>query len=285
MAWIELKLKLTAEQAEALEARLFELGAQAVTYRAGDSGELFEPAPADTPLWERAELVALFNADTDVQQLTESLGSEWEFGLSRLEDQVWERAWIEHYRPMQFGRNFWILPSYAPEPDESDAVCLELDPGLAFGTGTHPTTALCLEYLEAHRPVGKQLVDYGCGSGVLALAALKLGADRAFAVDYDPQALAATDDNRARNSIESSRLILSDPQSLECGPVDLVIANILSSTLIDLAPVLRKLVKRGGQIVLSGILVEQAESVAAAYEFGSVDKYIRDGWVLLCSNL
>jgi ribosomal protein L11 methyltransferase len=198
-----------------------------------------------------------------------------------LEDQVWERVWLEHFHPMQFGRRLWICPA-GQRPAAQNAVIVELDPGLAFGTGTHPTTALCLEWLEGSDLAGNNLIDYGCGSGILAIAALRLGAANAIAVDHDPQALEATRDNAIKNGVHE-RLTVHLPADAPRQPSDLLVANILAGPLIELAPRLCGLLKPGGRFALSGILADQGAAVAAAYApFATLGpRHQRDDWILL----
>src|SRR5690606_25394554 len=195
-------------------------------------------------------------------------------------DQDWERSWMDNFKPMRFGRRLWIVPSWheAPEPD---AVNLLLDPGLAFGTGTHPTTALCLEWLDSQGLDGLQVIDFGCGSGILAIAALLLGADRVTGTDIDPQALEASRDNAQRNQLADERLPLYLPADMPAEPADILVANILAGPLVSLAPQLTGLVKPGGRIALSGILAEQTEEILAAYRdaFELDPVADKDGWL------
>jgi ribosomal protein L11 methyltransferase len=186
---------------------------------------------------------------------------QWQIEL--IQDQAWERAWMEHFQPMQFAGKLWVCPS-GQEVDEPGQVCMTLDPGLAFGTGTHPTTALCLEWLAGHDLKDKVMIDYGCGSGILAVAALLLGAQHAHGVDIDPQALTATEYNAEKNQV-LDRISYYLPEQFVIEPAEIVVANILAKPLIELAEPIAALVKPGGKLILSGILNEQAESVAEAY--------------------
>jgi ribosomal protein L11 methyltransferase len=213
-----------------------------------------------------------------VQRLT---GTPLPEHLSELiEDQDWERSWMDNFQPMRFGQRLWIVPSWhaAPEPD---AVNLLLDPGLAFGTGTHPTTALCLEWLDAQTLQDCTVLDFGCGSGILAIAALLLGAGLAIGTDIDPQALEASRDNASRNGIEPARFPLYLPGELPGVRADVLVANILAGPLVELAPRLAELLGPGGRLALSGILAEQAEAVRAAYskDFMLEPTAEKDGWV------
>lgn len=285
MPWLQLRLAIAPEQAEPLEDALLGVGAVSVTFMDAEDQPIFEPDLGTTPLWSHTHLLALFEADVDETNLLAHLrlltgGTLPEHQLERIEDQDWERSWMDNFQPMRFGRRLWIVPSWhaAPEPD---AVNLLLDPGLAFGTGTHPTTALCLEWLDHQDLQGKQVIDFGCGSGILAIAALLLGAERAVGTDIDPQALEASRDNAGRNGIDSTRFPLYLPEQLPATQADVVVANILAGPLVALAPQITALVKPGGRLALSGVLAEQADEVRAAYRdaFDLDPTADKDGWV------
>nr|WP_024306837.1 50S ribosomal protein L11 methyltransferase [Pseudomonas sp. P818] len=285
MPWLQVRLAITPEQAETYEDALLEVGAVSVTFMDAEDQPIFEPDLGTTPLWSHTHLLALFEADTDETALIAHLqlvcgGSLPEHHVERIEDQDWERSWMDNFQPMRFGRRLWIVPSWhaAPEPD---AVNLLLDPGLAFGTGTHPTTALCLEWLDGQTLDNCSVLDFGCGSGILAIAALLLGAPQAVGTDIDPQALEASRDNASRNGIDPARFPVYLPADLPQQPADVVVANILAGPLVSLAPQITALVKDGGRLALSGILAEQAEEVRAAYA-GAFDldpTATKDGWV------
>lgn len=273
MPWQQLIFDSTRDAAPALEEALLESGALSVTLQDSADEPVLEPGVGERPLWRETRVVALFDADADIDIalliLAGQLGLTHEtlppFRHELLDDQPWERAWMDQFQPMRFGRRLWVCPSWSTI-DEPDAVALRLDPGLAFGTGTHPTTALCLEWLDSQPLAGATVLDYGCGSGILAIAALLLGAERAIGVDNDPQALVATRDNAIRNGIAPERLLTCLPQ--QC-PVDLqadvTVANILAGPLQQLAPQLIAQTRRGGRLALSGILTEQTEAVLQAY--------------------
>jgi ribosomal protein L11 methyltransferase len=248
---------------------------------------MLEPGPGETPLWQATRVTGLFAGDTDPDALRSAIDqalstdSSRSLTLERLEDRDWERAWLDRFQPMRFGRRLWICPS-GHRVDANDAVVIDLDPGMAFGTGTHPTTALCLAWLDGVELAGKTVIDFGCGSGVLAIAALKLGARHAIAVDHDPQAVMATRDNAIRNGV-ADRLEVLHSDDLESPQADLVLANILANILIALAPRIGALVAPGGRLVLSGILADQADTVAQAYA-GAIDfaePQYREEWALL----
>ncbi|EJO94306.1 ribosomal protein L11 methyltransferase [Ectopseudomonas mendocina DLHK] len=285
MPWLQVRLAITPEQAETFEDALLEVGAVSVTFMDAEDQPIFEPDLGTTPLWSHTHLLALFEADTDETALIAHLqllcgGTLPEHHVERIEDQDWERSWMDNFQPMRFGQRLWIVPSWhaAPEPD---AVNLLLDPGLAFGTGTHPTTALCLEWLDGQNLDDCRVLDFGCGSGILAIAALLLGAPQAVGTDIDPQALEASRDNANRNGIDPARFPVYLPADLPQQPAEVVVANILAGPLVSLAPQITALVQEGGRLALSGILAEQAEEVRAAYA-GAFDldpTAIKDGWV------
>ncbi|MGA4529232.1 50S ribosomal protein L11 methyltransferase [Ectopseudomonas chengduensis] len=285
MPWLQVRLAITPEQAETYEDALLEVGAVSVTFMDAEDQPIFEPDLGTTPLWSHTHLLALFEADTDETALLAHLqllcgGALPEHHVERIEDQDWERSWMDGFQPMRFGQRLWIVPSWhaAPQPD---AVNLLLDPGLAFGTGTHPTTALCLEWLDGQNLDNCSVLDFGCGSGILAIAALLLGAPQAAGTDIDPQALEASRDNASRNGIDPARFPVYLPADLPQQPADVVVANILAGPLVSLAPQITALVKGGGRLALSGILAEQTEEVRAAYAsaFDLDPTAVKDGWV------
>ena len=287
MAWLELSLIVAAEHQANIEAALEDVGALSVTLLDAEDNPIFEPAPGETPLWPQIAMSALFDADSDrvglVHALTElvpDLAPE-RIAFRVVEDQDWTRAWMDQFQPMRFGQRLWIYPwNIEPPADDADAVVVRLDPGLAFGTGTHPTTALCLEWLDALDLSGLTMIDYGCGSGVLAIAALKLGAARVIGADNDPQALAASRDNAERNGV-SDRLALFTPADFAEAPADALVANILAGPLAELAPRFAACVKPGGALALSGILRGQEEELlaryAASFEARAIDT--REDWI------
>jgi len=286
MTWLQFSLDVRGDQADVVSAALDDAGALSVTILDAADEPLLEPLPGETPLWKRARIVALFEPGTDPQPLQQTLRNLLEMPslqlqVERLDDRDWSSTWRDSFGAMCFGRRLWVCP-VGEDPAQVDAVVVHLDPGLAFGTGTHATTALCLEWLDAHPPAGCSVIDYGCGSGILAIAAHKLGADSVVAVDIDPQALQASRENAVRNHIHG-RFSVMFPQDLDPAPVDVVLANILANPLIEHAAALAGLVKQGGHIVLTGILVEQASEVMAAYRqwFDFSTPVQREEWTLL----
>ncbi|RGP56297.1 50S ribosomal protein L11 methyltransferase [Pseudomonas abyssi] len=285
MSWLQLRLAITPEQAPALEDQLLALGAVSVTFMDAEDQPIFEPDLGTTPLWSNTHLLALFEADTDGEALLQHLHLLWQaelpaHELEQIEDQDWERSWMDNFHPMRFGQRLWIVPSWHAAPDP-DAVNLLLDPGLAFGTGTHPTTSLCLQWLDAQQLQGKTLIDFGCGSGILAIAGLLLGAKHAVGTDIDIQALEASRDNARRNQIADEHFDLYLPEHMPAAPADVLVANILAGPLVSLAPQLASLVKPGGLLALSGILAEQTEEILQAYQgdFELDPVAEQDGWI------
>jgi len=269
MPWWNLSLRCSREQLPQVEDLLLELGALSISIADAQDEPLYEPLPGETPLWSESIVTGLFDAETDREtlqdRLVQRLPDEIAASLrgEELPDQVWERVHLERYQPLKLGERLWIVPSWHQPPDP-DAVNIILDPGIAFGTGSHPTTALCLDFLDRHPPEGCSVIDYGCGSGILAIAAHKLGARSIAAIDIDPQALEATRRNAERNDIDPAQWLIALPEQ-EPEPADWLIANILSGPLVELEALFAGLVRPGGQLLLSGILPQQAEAVRAAY--------------------
>lgn len=271
MSFVEISFEIPEKSTVACSELLENLGALAVSYFDGANEPLLEPKPGTTPLWNYVKIVGLFPTTADLNHLRKTLFAflpDLSLKVTALEDREWSRVWLEHFKPMPFGKGFWVAPHEHPDIQEleQEAIVLKLDPGLAFGTGTHPTTALCLEWLSDHRPLEQRVIDYGCGSGILGIAALLLGAHHVDAVDYDPQALLATRDNAQRNALQDSQIVVYNPETFIDAPAQTVLANILAEPLIELAPRLRLLTTIGGHLVLSGLLTSQAGSVQAAYQ-------------------
>jgi ribosomal protein L11 methyltransferase len=269
MAWLQLRINTSSEYADSIGDMLSANGSQAVTYVDAKDTPMYEPKPGEIMLWPDTQVVGLFEATDDMKAIIKRLGkarilgSDFKYKLEPLEDKDWEREWMDNFHPMQFGTRLWICPSWRDVPDPN-AVNVMLDPGLAFGTGTHPTTALCLRWLDGIDVANKVVVDFGCGSGILALAALKLGAKRVVAIDIDPQALQATQENARRNGVED-RLDVYLPADQPTLEADVVMANILSGPLLELQDVISSYCKPSGLLVLSGILAEQVTKIEAAY--------------------
>lgn len=284
--WRQLAITVDESLAEPVSDLLSNLGAVSVSFEDAGDQPLFEPKPGETPVWRQTKVIGLFDADANTNRIRNSVANQFgervlQYQLEDLEDRVWERAWLDHFQPMRFGQRLWICPT-GFEPPEPVAVNVVLDPGLAFGTGTHPTTALCLEWLDGQDLAGKTVIDYGCGSGVLAVAALKLGAAKAYGVDIDPQALTASDENARKNGVED-RLALGYPRELAAVRADVLVANILATPLIELAAEISEKVRPGGSLALSGILATQVENVRAAYasQFDFSPPVVCEEWALL----
>ncbi|GJM06695.1 MAG: ribosomal protein L11 methyltransferase [marine bacterium B5-7] len=288
MPWQQLTIPTTAEAAESLEDLLSEWGAVAVTLQDAGDDPILEPGVDATPLWAEAILTALFtldeNLDVVLLQLQQHCTPEAfsQITKSLLPDQAWERAWLQDFKPMHFGHDLWVCPSTADTPNDTAKV-VWLDPGLAFGSGTHETTSLCLQWLAAHPPVNESIIDFGCGSGILAIAALTLGAKHVLAIDNDPQAIDATLDNATRNTTPAHQLTCRLPNDKPLPASPFIVANILAAPLIELAPQLSAALTTNGTLLLSGILAHQADSVVAAYapQCQLVDKAVAGDWVRL----
>ncbi|MBO6070253.1 MAG: 50S ribosomal protein L11 methyltransferase [Succinivibrionaceae bacterium] len=286
MPWIQIRVGCDEAKVKKVSSMLQGAGAQAVTYMDAQDNPIYEPPLGTTKLWANTVVIGLFEADVDpfriVHFIEKNLGSQVQCKVEQLEDKDWVREWMEHFHPMQFGKKLWICPSWCEIPDKN-AVNVMLDPGLAFGTGTHPTTAMCLEYLDGFEIKGRTVIDYGCGSGILAIAALKLGAGKVIGIDIDPQAIQASRDNAVRNAVsENFELYLVDERPAEL-QADLVVANILAGPLRELAPLLSTLVKDHGHIALSGILETQAQEINGIYGqwFDMTAPNIREEWCQL----
>ncbi len=271
MSWWQFSLDCRAGDLEPVEELMQALGALSISIRdAADEQPIYEPPPGSEPVWESSVLTATFDAGLDPDELQQSIADGLPAGLAAslrrgsLREQDWERAYRQHFEPVECAPGLWIVPSWL-EPPEPRATVIRLDPGLAFGTGGHPTTALCLEWLASRELAGLDVIDYGCGSGILAIAAALRGAARVTAVDIDPQALAACAANLERNGIAAERVLVGEPGTpLAAG--DLLVANILAGPLVEFAPRFAELVRAGGKILLSGILRPQLEAIIAAYE-------------------
>ena len=286
MPFLQLTLELGKTAPELAEAALFAIGALSVTLEDAADDPILEPAPGALPLWPTVNVKALFDGTTPQQQVIDALTEQLDSPVPAhrfelLADRHWEREWLKDFHAMQFGERLWICPD-GQRPDDADAIIVDLDPGLAFGTGTHPTTAMCLQWLDQHAPQGHSVIDYGCGSGILAIAALKLGAAHVHGVDIDPQALLASRDNAERNHVSAALTLSLNDHDLQ--PADLVMANILAGPLESLAPRLAELTRANGHIVLSGVLTEQAQAVQNRYAtwFDMQPITTQGDWARLC---
>lgn len=290
MPWLQIKIDSNKTDADAIEDAILAAGAVSVTLEDNADQPILEPALGETPLWDNTRITGLFDAETNTEQANKlaelELGQalpphRWEL----LEDKDWEREWMKNYHPIQCGENLWICPSWI-EPPEPEKINLMLDPGLAFGTGTHPTTFLCLQWIDEQNVAGKKLYDYGCGSGILGIAALLKDADQVLGVDIDPQALLATASNAERNNLPSDAMPVFLPEDCPTEQADIMLANILAGPLAELAPALNALTKPGGLLCLSGILDIQANAVMDTYkEWFDFDPIAqKDEWVRLTAR-
>ena len=296
MSFYEIEFPLAALSSETVEAALLELGASSISFLDRGDEPVLEPLPGEIRLWSDTLVRALFQDSPgtsasdlarNLDRLATRLGPHitQSARVRRVEDRDWERVWLTGWKSMRFGRRLWVCPTSAEAPDDPAAVLVRLNPGLAFGTGTHPTTALCLQVLDSLPLAGRTVIDYGCGSGILGIAALQLGASHVTAVDLDPQALTATRDNAIRNGVSESIAVHGvDAGGAVVGgalrPAYCVLANILAGPLIELAPTLTQACEPGGYLLLSGLLKTQAYAVKAAYTsaFDMVQVIERDDW-------
>ena len=287
MPWIQIKLGTTDKKAEKIAGMLSGFGAASVTYMDTIDNPVYEPLPGETKLWTNTTVIGLFDADTDTDRIIkffyDHFGDKITYKVEQLEDKDWVREWMDNFHPIKCGEKLWICPSWL-EVEEKDSVVIKLDPGMAFGTGTHPTTALCLEYLDSIDLKGKQVLDYGCGSGILAISALKLGAENALGIDIEEQAIIASKENATRNCVAERLELFMDPKEMEDKPLSPVtVANILAGPLSMLEPAIASLTAKGGLLALSGILTEQADEVLKTYEKDFDMNPIKElnGWALL----
>jgi ribosomal protein L11 methyltransferase len=292
MSWLELSLTLHATHQQRVETALEDLGALSMTLQDADADTpderaIFEPGVGETPLWATVVLQALFDSQVDRAGLLHALTdlvpelSPEQVTFRDVAEQDWTRAWMDQFQPMRFGRRLWIYPwNIEPPADAAAAVIVRLDPGLAFGTGTHPTTALCLEWLDAADLSGKTLIDFGCGSGVLAIAALKLGCSHVTGIDNDEQALVASRNNAERNGV-SAQLDLHLPEAAAPKQADVLVANILAGPLHELAPQFAACLRPGGSLVISGVLDGQQSELLTRYAqwFSDLHVAARDEWL------
>jgi ribosomal protein L11 methyltransferase len=285
MTWLELSVRVSRQNASLVEKLLQNEPLLAITLTDDADDPVLEPGVGETPLWPSVCVTALFDGDTAVEHLARMLSlvpgvdRPQQVSFRKFDDQQWERVWLERFKPMQFGQDLWIVPGDQAAPEGALNV-LRLDPGLAFGTGTHPTTRLCLQWMDSHDFHAQTVVDYGCGSGVLGIVAAIKGATEVSCVDNDPQALLASSDNAARNGVSDNIQVLL-PEQFKPVSADVVLANILAGPLIDLAPVLLASLRPGGFMVLSGILEEQAQDVIETYQahLNQLLTTMDDGWV------
>ncbi len=288
MPWKQATFNTPKEHVEPLEDHLLSMGALSVTLMDAEDHPILEPALNTTPIWDNNLVTALFEDNVDIDAIAISVKASMSekvtiFNIETVDDQEWERAWMDNYHPMQFGEKLWIYPTNIETPETDDAI-VRLDPGLAFGTGTHPTTALCLEWLDQTNLKNKIVVDFGCGSGVLAIAAALLGAKKCYGIDNDPQAIIATDSNANINHV-TDIVTAHLPEDTPAIEADIIVANILSFPLITLAKNIESLCKVNGQLVMSGILEGQVNDVIEAYSpyFKNFISSQKEDWFRICA--
>lgn len=290
MPWLQVHIRTQRERVVQAELAFEQLGALSISFTDTQDTPIYEPGLGETPMWADTTVTALFDHTLEPSHLITSLVKVLEISqqaieVERLEDQDWERCWMENYHPIQCADNLWVCPSWKPVPDPT-AVNIILDPGLAFGTGTHPTTFLCLKWLASQELESKQFVDFGCGSGILAIGALLLGAQSGIGIDIDPQALDASAANMQRNSLDAERLSLFLPEHAPSTKVQLVLANILAGPLVELSDTIINYLEPGAWLCLSGILAEQESAIREAYEEKLKIEHIatREGWICICGQ-
>lgn len=294
MPWIQAIVDINAQQSQEIEDLLMAIGADAITLKDGANQPIYEPPLGTTPLWDQLKLVALFDAEKPLQLQMQQLKALYEqetqqtfpnYKLELVEDKDWVREWMDTFKPMPFGQRLWICPSWL-EPEDANAVNLKLDPGLAFGTGTHATTSLCLKWLDGQQLENRSIVDFGCGSGILGIAAMLLGGSDLLGIDIDPQAVLASNENSERNGLNPNHYHYCLPNQAPRQQADVVLANILAGPLVELKESILSYLKPGGDLVLSGILASQGQTVAKSYEAEcdilSIDE--EDGWVRICAK-
>ncbi|MEF8834003.1 MAG: 50S ribosomal protein L11 methyltransferase [Halofilum sp. (in: g-proteobacteria)] len=287
MPWLQVKVATNPEYTQAVEDALTAAGAASVTLEGADESLVLEPAPGETPLWGTTRVIGLFDDSIGRGAVLDALAGLGEEAAAepvfeQLPDREWSRVWLEDWAPLRFGRHLWVAPHEATVDDPA-ATVIRLDPGVAFGTGTHATTALCLEWLTERELGGARVLDFGCGSGVLAIAALRLGAARAHGIDIDPQAVEASATNADDNGV-GERLTSAVGDAPEGGPYDVILANVLAGPLIEVAPALAACHNPGGHIALAGILSDQTQSVIEAYQQAGYEVTVsaeREGWSLV----
>ena len=284
--YVEIKLIVKSTLADTISDILEQLGSLAVTYEDAKDDPILEPLPGEFKLWPNTKITGLFEKGTDskpiVHILNAILGDNIPIADTTLENRDWVRAWMDSFVPMSFGKRLWICPSTF-HVDKEDAIVVKLDPGLAFGTGTHPTTALCLEFLDSKDLHDKEIIDFGCGSGILAIAALKLGAKRAIGLDIDSQAIIASTDNAKLNNVFDRLTLINTQNPYTMDKTQILVANILSGPLCELEPIIASHVEKEGLLALSGLLEDQVDEVMDAYknDFKDLEYKIKDGWALI----
>ena len=286
MDWLQISFQIEKSQADLISEVLTGLGSLSITYSDTLDDAIYEPPVGQTPLWDNVTVNALFSTDVNQEDIKASIFEICNVNALTsfiLKDRVWEDECKKDFHSMKFGENLWVCPSWESQAEiPSDAIIINMDPGLAFGTGSHQTTSLCLEYLDNNPPKNIDVIDFGCGTGILAIAAAKLGASRVLAIDNDPQAIISSKDNVINNKCESIIKTIHSEDEIDFEGCDLLIANILTNPLIKLAPTFADLVNPDGEILLSGILKKQVDRVVGCYseyftnlEVSNIDEWYR----------
>jgi ribosomal protein L11 methyltransferase len=289
MHWNQISFEVNKQQADLVSEILMGLGSISISYSDSQDNAIFEPPVGETPLWESIQVKALFQSEVDINLVADTLSEGCNikiFDFLKLEDKIWEEECQKDFPLMQFGKNLWVCPSWAKNPSSKDAIVINMDPGLAFGTGTHQTTSLCLEFLEENPPIALSVIDFGCGTGILAIAAAKLGAIRVTAIDNDPQAVTSSSENVKKNHCEDVVKTFHTNEKFKYKPCDLLMANILANPIIEFEPLFSEIVKPNGTIVLSGILEEQVEKVIDCYSknFNNIKTENKSEWFRISAS-
>ena len=290
MHWNQISFEVNKQQADLVSEILLGLGSLSISYCDSQDNPIFEPPVDETPLWESIQITALFKPEVDINQVAVTLSESCNIKIndsSKVEDKIWEEECQKDFPSMQFGENLWVCPSWdSKSVIPEGAIVIKMDPGLAFGTGTHQTTSLCLEFLDNNPPIGATVIDFGCGTGILAIAAAKLGAKTVSAIDNDPQAISASENNVKKNHCEDIVKTFHTAEQLKLMRCDLLLANILANPLIELESLFSKIVKPSGTIVLSGILEEQLEKVLDCYakNFNNIKTEKKDEWFRMSAS-
>ena len=290
MHWNQISFEVNNQQADLVSEVLMGLGSISISYSDGQDNAIFEPPVGETPLWELIQVKALFQSEVDINLVADTLSEGCNIKIIdslKVEDKIWEEECKKDFPSMQFGKNLWVCPSWASKnPSSEAAIVINMDPGLAFGTGTHQTTSLCLEFLDENPPIALTAIDFGCGTGILAIAAAKLGAIRVTAIDNDPQAVTSSSENVKKNHCEDIVKTFHSDEKFKYKPCDLLMANILANPIIELEPLFSELVKPNGTILLSGILEEQVEKVIDCYSknFNNIKTDNKSEWFRISAS-
>ena len=284
MYWNQISFEVNEHQADLVSEILMGLGSISISYSDSQDNAIFEPPVGETPLWESIQISALFKSVVDINLVADTLSECCNININdalKVEDKIWEEECQKDFPSMQFGKNLWIRPSWdSKNVIPVDAIVVNMDPGLAFGTGTHETTSLCLDFLDANPPIGLTAIDFGCGTGILAIAAAKLGAKRVSAIDNDAQAVNSSLENVKNNNCQDVVKTFHTAETFKYKHCDLLMANILANPLIELESLFAEIVKPNGTILLSGILAEQVEKVLDCYSknFNNIKTKHKSEW-------